>query len=433
MVATRSGAEGVAAGAQPLWRLHRLAFPRESPPPYALSHGLFPLAAQRPDLYRLSSLVLPGLDDPSALRRLALVIRAYGELPFLLAELLRQPAVAALLEAGVPLILDNSTEAGFTTPEAWADFRSLLEAVGLRRLRLLVLQQQADSVAACSACFADHPAVRAEAVVFHHWLHRSVMAFRAASWPAYERARRLHPPQLRLLCLNGRLRSHRALVVGWLRARQLLEESLVSLQKLPPASATAVDPHRGPEPQSFLHRCQAEFPGWEKELEAYRGGMATALRLDGDVRLHGDAGGSLLLHHHCRTRFSLVTETEMSAGGVLRFTEKCLRPLACFHPLLVAGNPGTLALLREHGFRTFSPWIDERYDQEPDPPRRLALVLAELERWLRMPEQAFSEMLIALEPILQHNHSNFRTGLELRMEQQHRGLGRALERLVGRG
>lgn len=42
-----------------------------------------------------------------------------------------------------------------------------------------------------------------------------------------------------------------------------------------------------------------------------------------------------------------------------------------YHPFIVYGSPFTLKSLRELGFKTFSPFIDESYDETISPFRRM--------------------------------------------------------------
>ena len=101
------------------------------------------------------------------------------------------------------------------------------------------------------------------------------------------------------------------------------------------------------------------------------------------------------------TWFSATTETEMS-GTKDYVTEKPFKALLNFHPQVIFGNPGALERLQSFGFQSFSPWIDESYDQEADPRRRFELVYAEVRRLCaadeaEMPrlEQGLSEVLVA--------------------------------------
>ncbi len=63
-----------------------------------------------------------------------------------------------------------------------------------------------------------------------------------------------------------------------------------------------------------------------------------------------------------RTFASIVTETDFSDGGILRITEKSIKPFAAGHPVVILGNPMSLEFVREIGFGTFGDFIDEQYD-----------------------------------------------------------------------
>jgi len=65
------------------------------------------------------------------------------------------------------------------------------------------------------------------------------------------------------------------------------------------------------------------------------------------------------------TRVSVVLETVVDDEKI-HLTEKILRPIACAHPFILAAGPGSLEYLRSYGFKTFSDFWDESYDQEPD-------------------------------------------------------------------
>ena len=81
-----------------------------------------------------------------------------------------------------------------------------------------------------------------------------------------------------------------------------------------------------------------------------------------------------------RSWFSLVPETEMREWPS-RITEKPMKALSAFHPLILFGNPGALELLREFGFKTFGAWIDETYDDIADPETRFRHCYAEFCRF----------------------------------------------------
>ena len=115
------------------------------------------------------------------------------------------------------------------------------------------------------------------------------------------------------------------------------------------------------------------------------------------------------LPEHDRSWFSVVPETEID--GPRRITEKTLKPLLGFHPTLVLGNPGSLALLRELGFRTFYGYFDEAYDDEPHPRRRFMQVYSELVRLCLLDEVELARREAEWAEVLIHNARWGLTGL----------------------
>ena len=109
---------------------------------------------------------------------------------------------------------------------------------------------------------------------------------------------------------------------------------------------------------------------------------------------------------------SIVTESEMSSTGQLRLTEKTFKPLAMGHPILLCGNKGSLKRLREQGFRTFAPFVDESYDDIEDGPSRIHRVHAEMLRLSALSNGEFAEGMASLRDIVIHNALHFHHGYD---------------------
>ena len=68
---------------------------------------------------------------------------------------------------------------------------------------------------------------------------------------------------------------------------------------------------------------------------------------------------------------------------------------------------GTLEVLRELGFKTFHPHIDESYDSEPDRWKRFNMIMKELNRLCDMELSELHELYWSMSDILIHNQSNY--------------------------
>ena len=109
------------------------------------------------------------------------------------------------------------------------------------------------------------------------------------------------------------------------------------------------------------------------------------------------------LDHYADSYVSVVTESEMSDGQVQRITEKIVKPFLFGHLAVVAGNPGALAIVRELGFQTFEPLIDESYDAIADPNERLCAVLCEVDRLRSLTDDAMHRLFMELEEVRRAN------------------------------
>jgi hypothetical protein len=105
------------------------------------------------------------------------------------------------------------------------------------------------------------------------------------------------------------------------------------------------------------------------------------------------------------TTFSLVSEThyfDFENNG--RFiTEKTFKPMAYHHPFILISKPFSLKLLQDLGYKTFSPFIDESYDEEIDDVKRLHLILKEVARLCNMNSEDLTIFLKNVDPITDHN------------------------------
>ena len=63
--------------------------------------------------------------------------------------------------------------------------------------------------------------------------------------------------------------------------------------------------------------------------------------------------------------------------------------------------------MREFGFKTFHPFIDESYDNHKNPKKRFSLIENEIIRIGKMTKKEIHEWYWSMEDILVHNHKLF--------------------------
>ena len=102
---------------------------------------------------------------------------------------------------------------------------------------------------------------------------------------------------------------------------------------------------------------------------------------------------------YAASHLSIIAET-LPTGDQFFVTEKTGKALAAGRVFLLQGGPGYLRELRNLGFRTFAPLVDESYDTILDITERNAAIVAELKR---LSTVNLTELYQKLMPVLQHN------------------------------
>lgn len=78
-------------------------------------------------------------------------------------------------------------------------------------------------------------------------------------------------------------------------------------------------------------------------------------------------------------------------------------PMWCGHPVIQFGPWQHLKYLKERGFKTFSKFWDESYDDIKDPDKRLKAIMRLVEKLSKKPKPELLEMYMDMAPILEYN------------------------------
>ena len=99
----------------------------------------------------------------------------------------------------------------------------------------------------------------------------------------------------------------------------------------------------------------------------------------------------------------ITTETQFDQYSTPFFSEKTWRPILNLQPFIYLGNYKALNTLRTLGFKTFHPFIDESYDQEPDPKKRFSMIETQIKKFAHMTTQQVHDWYHSITDILLHN------------------------------
>ena len=209
-------------------------------------------------------------------------------------------------------------------------------------------------------------------------------------------------PSKRFLCLNQRPSLPRTALMLLLHRDGLLGESNLSFNQpmgtTQPMSGAALQPWMQTDPAIIDRLIAHVAPTLPLRLDlSGQGGISAA---------DGNFIGTFAQDLFAASAVYLVTESEMEGRAMRRFTEKTVKGLAASVPFIVFGNGGTLTALKDLGFQTFSPWIDESYDEIEDPIARFHRAYAEVTRLSQMPMAALIDLRQALRPVLDYNRAH---------------------------
>ena len=92
--------------------------------------------------------------------------------------------------------------------------------------------------------------------------------------------------------------------------------------------------------------------------------------------------------------------------------EKIWKPIYNYHPFIILGTPHCLRKLKELGFKTFHPFINESYDEEINHGKRMSMIVDEIERLCKMDFEMLKDWYQNLSHILEYNKEHLHNDRE---------------------
>lgn len=99
----------------------------------------------------------------------------------------------------------------------------------------------------------------------------------------------------------------------------------------------------------------------------------------------------------------ITTETQFEEADTPFFSEKTWRPILNLQPFIMMGNPGSLKKLKELGFKTFDPFINESYDNIIDNAERFSLIEKEILKLSRLNIDEIHDWYMSIKDDLYYN------------------------------
>jgi len=305
-------------------------------------------------------------------------------------------------ESNTYLVLNNSHEAFHSVVEAIYKFIIIEGKIPANKIILISESADVHEVVKTVAVQNNLPCINVEWVMMFKAGVKQQRSFQISD-PTYKNFNTLEIKSYpkRYLNFNRRWRMHRPSLVALLVAYGILDQGHVSLGK---SDCGTEWPHtfnwikqRLSSDQYLLDKLTAHeqkilsLPSLYLDTENLRDNRA-------DLETTTDSFYSSSL-------VSVVSETnffpEFEVGRFL--SEKTWKPVAYKHPFIMVSVPRTMKLLRQLGYKTFHPYINEEYDGETDPVRRLRLIVEELERICNFTDNKLLDFIEGVRPKVEHN------------------------------
>ena len=207
------------------------------------------------------------------------------------------------------------------------------------------------------------------------------------------------------MCYNRQPKLHRTLMVAYLMKENLLDKGLVSLASVYAISADEQDQfipsYRNLRTPIYTQEEKNNImPYWDKVIK--QGSFTVDLNEKEMEHVWLSSWIDVFPSIYNQCYFSVVSSTSFDTTW-MHPDEKFWKELGQFKPFIWVGPAHSLQHLRTQGFKTFSPWIDESYDEEEDCEKRFLMIVDEIKRLCDMSLEEIHEWYHEMEDILKHN------------------------------
>lgn len=115
--------------------------------------------------------------------------------------------------------------------------------------------------------------------------------------------------------------------------------------------------------------------------------------------------GCELKDPYIKSYIHITSETNFKEPGVY-FSEKTWKPILNLQPFIMLNYEHSLKYLKDLGFKTFHPFINEDYDNIEDPRERISFIYEEIVRINSLPTEVIHDWFYEIKDILIYNKNH---------------------------
>lgn len=110
----------------------------------------------------------------------------------------------------------------------------------------------------------------------------------------------------------------------------------------------------------------------------------------------------------CKKSFVYIATETLVDNTRMFFSEKVYKPIAIGMPFITLGNPGTLDVLKNLGYQTFSQWFNEDYDKDIDINDRIKIIIENLQIYANKSNKDLELLRKKMKSVCVHNQNNYK-------------------------
>ena len=204
--------------------------------------------------------------------------------------------------------------------------------------------------------------------------------------------------------LNGVPRLFRVMLTGQLLKHNLIEQSHYTFWLNQKGTVSDLSP-------TYIDMAKKQFPNIAKESVDIMNQHKDSFPMYLYTPVIGQYSQQDVFLYNT-SYFSLVAETVFAENKGLGddifydcydFSEKLFRPIKFKHPFILAARPYSLKVLKEYGYKTFHPYINETYDTIENDEDRLLAIVEEVKRLCRFTDDQWFNWQKNIKDIVEHN------------------------------